>query len=77
MKRLPEGVRRVCLILGVVLAACWLLWIAIETKGFVYINSTGWAVLPVVTIVVYLIPSTLYRVYAWVKDGFAIDKTTK
>lgn len=77
MKRLPEGVRRVCIILGIVVAACWVLWVAIESDGFRRLNPGGWVTLSAVSILVYLIPAILYRIYAWVRDGFAIDKATK
>ncbi|MBF3053122.1 hypothetical protein ACNFIA_16900 [Pseudomonas sp. NY15437] len=77
MKRLPEGVRRVCIILGIVVAACWVLWVAIETDGFVRIKSGGWVIVAAIALVTYFVPSTLYRIYTWVRDGFAIDKATK
>lgn len=73
MKRLPEGVRRVSTVLGVLLIICWLTVIGFVSDGFAKVQPMGWMILGLIAFVVYLIPALIYRIYKWVRDGFAMD----
>lgn len=73
MKRLPEGVRRVSTVLGVLLIVCWLGVIGFVSDGFDLVEPMGWLVLGLVAVFAYLIPTLTYRIYRWVRDGFSMD----
>lgn len=42
MKRLPEGIRRVCAVVGVALVAAWLAVIGSVSDGFDEVRPMGW-----------------------------------
>ncbi len=73
MNRLPEGVRRLCTVIGVLLAVWWLVAIGFLSKGFTEVKPQGWALLAVGLMVAYLLPALIYRIYRWVSDGFKSD----
>lgn len=73
MNRLPEGMRRLCAVIGVFLAVWWLVAIGFLSKGFTEVKPQGWALLAVGLVVAYLLPSLIYRIYRWVRDGFKVD----
>lgn len=73
MNRLPEGMRRLCAVIGVFLAVWWLVAICFLSNGFAEVKPQGWVLLAVGLVVAYLLPSLIYRIYRWVRDGFKVD----
>ncbi len=73
MKRLPEGVRRICVVIGLILAASCFLFFAIASDGFHKFPMEAWATLGVFMLMLYLLPSLTYRVFRWIKEGFIAD----
>ena len=71
MKRIPEGARRVCVVLGTMFVLVWLTWATVESDGFSQMESKGWGMLVVVSCVAYFAPFLIYRVIAWVREGFS------
>ncbi|WP_339542675.1 hypothetical protein [Pseudomonas sp. JAI120] len=73
MKRLPEGVRRICAVVGVLFVIWWVAAIGFFSDGFIQVQPIGWVMLGLGAILAYVIPALLYRIYRWIRDGFAID----
>ena len=77
MKRVPEGPRRVCVVLGGLLAFAWLVWVAAETEGFSHVQAKGWALLVIVSLAAFFAPFLVYRVIAWVREGFSTNTQSR
>lgn len=71
MRPLPEGLRRICVVLGMSLSIGWVLLLAIGTRFF----TREWPIAFVVTIAVtpflYVAPFLLSHIACWVKEGFS------
>ncbi|RMW07773.1 hypothetical protein ALP03_200271 [Pseudomonas amygdali pv. tabaci] len=73
MNRLPEGMRRLCSVIGALLAVWWLIAIGFLSRGFTEVQPQGWALLAAGLVVAYHLPGMIYRIYGWVRDGFKVD----
>lgn len=73
LKALPEGVRRVNVVVGVLCAICWITFLGVVSDGFDGVGLMGFVVLLVGAVLVYLLPALIYRVFRWIKEGFAMD----
>ncbi len=73
MNRLPEGIRRVCTVVGVLFVVWWVAAIGFLSHGFTQVKPIGWLVVVLGAILAYVIPALLYRIYRWVREGFAMD----
>ena len=74
MRRLPEGIRRVSILLGV---ACVIaLWVYVwnETSGFWRMETAGYVWLVVLSVPIFYVPAVFARLGLWVRDGFTIDR---
>lgn len=77
MKKLPEGVRRVCLVLGVLLIAGWVIFAAVSSHGYANLSVQGWLFFVVGSAVLFCLPGLLYRLFVWMRDGFKVEKDMK
>lgn len=72
MEKLSEGPRRLCLVIGLLLVAAWVLFAAFASEGFRYMNHwQAWAFFAGGIIVFYWLPASTYRTYRWVRNGFS------
>ena len=71
MKNPPEGPRRLCVAIGLLLVAAWVFFAAFSSNGFKeMIHWEQWAFLFIGVPVLYWMPAFIYRTYRWVRDGF-------
>lgn len=70
---LPEGLHRIAVVLGLVGAAIWMVWIASESDGFTDVRPIGWFIIVVEVVVVGMAPGLVIRVGRWVLEGFKDD----
>lgn len=73
MKRLPEGMRRLCAVIGVLCVTGWIATIGFLSDGFTHVAPMGWVFVGLVAFLAYVLPALIFRIYRWVKDGFAMD----
>jgi len=74
MKRIPEGARRVCVVLGTLLGLAWVVWVSVVSDGFSRVHGMGWVVLVAGSVAAYFAPFLVYRVVTWVREGFSTDR---
>lgn len=77
MRKLPEGLRRICVVVGASLSIGWVGLLAFGTHFF----TREWPMAFIFTVVVapflYFAPFLLSHVACWVKEGFADSPDTK
>lgn len=74
MSRLPEGVRRICVVLSILLAVGWVLMVAIASDGFKRLGENAFPIIGLVAVSLYLSPYIIARIAYWIKDGFQVGK---
>ena len=76
MAKRSEGIRRIVLTLSVVTPICWIVFLAIEGRGFANVEPIGWLIIVGGAIIAYFIPKLICIVTYWILDGFRKDKGT-
>ena len=74
MAKRSEGIRRIVLTLSVVTPICWIVFLAIESRGFAHVEPIGWLIIVGGAIIAYFIPKLKGIVTYWILDGFRKDK---
>lgn len=86
MARLPEGPRRLCILVGSVLALAWWwatrsLIVGVADFGVEHVTPTEWLVLLSISVapaaVAFVAPFVATRVFLWVKRGFEADRAER
>jgi hypothetical protein len=70
MSRLPEGIRRLCVVVGLGLVAVWLFVIGKTPLQWLDMPMDHLAFTALGSMAAYLSPFVVCRVAFWVKDGF-------
>lgn len=71
MSRLPEGIRRLCVVIGLGLVIAWLFVIGETPLQWLDMRMDHLAYTVLFSIAAYLSPFFVCRVVLWIKDGFA------
>lgn len=66
-----------CVVLGALFTIAWLIWVAVESNGYSHMQAKGWGLLGVISFIAYFAPFLIYRVIAWVRDGFNSNTQVK
>jgi putative flippase GtrA len=69
-KNTHEGMRRVCTVIGAVLAVSWVIFAAVGSEGFKWMQWWQWLIFVAGIIVSYLIPFYVHKLFRWVREGF-------
>ncbi|MGY2293263.1 hypothetical protein ACW9H6_26450 [Pseudomonas sp. SDO528_S397] len=70
--RVPEGIRRVCIVLGTLLAIGSITYF-IEEGDFIYADTGTFLAMNGVVMMAFTFPFMVYMTYAWVRAGFQIE----
>lgn len=72
-----EGVKRLSLLLGVLGALGWIIFLLVETKFFTEIvySTKVWAIIVCGLVISFLLPFGITKGIAWVIDGFKHEKS--
>lgn len=70
MKKMPEGARRLCIVLGVLPACAVLVWAGAETNYFRSMSAEGFYIFTAMLVGSLTAPTLSYHVFSWVRDGF-------
>ncbi|MGA9660757.1 MAG: hypothetical protein WBQ92_03640 [Pseudomonas alloputida] len=71
MSRLPEGIRRLCVVVGAVLVLVMLFTMGYTLRDWLEMPLDHIAFSAAILIGFYLAPFIVCRVAFWIKDGFA------
>lgn len=74
MARLPEGVRRICVVLSITLSVGWLVMVALAWDFFMRADGKVFPIIGLIAVSLYFGPYVLARVAYWIKDGFQEGK---
>lgn len=70
MARLPEGIRRMCVVAGFALVIMWLFLIGKTPLQWMDMPVDHLAYTAAGSVAAYLVPFIVFRVFFWIKDGF-------
>lgn len=74
MNRLPEGIRRICVVLSITLSVGWLAMVALAWDFFKHADGKVLLIIGLIAVSLYLGPYIIARVAYWIKDGFQVGK---
>ncbi|WP_442109168.1 hypothetical protein [Pseudomonas sp. NUPR-001] len=70
MFSLPEGIRRVCIVVGLIAVIGWLFFIGKTPLQWLDMRLDHLAYTAAISLAAYLSPFIVCRIVIWVKDGF-------
>lgn len=63
--------KRIALIVSIFSLLGWMIFIFIDSKGFSDMDSLGWVIVLIGSIIFFFIPQLIWKIVYWVIDGFS------